>query len=240
MNIFKHRVYEGKKRFKQPYQTLFPLWSICVMDVTFFWKRWSDDHFGILSAYCCTYKRIIYAQEIKTETVGSYEVCLQELIHHWWKIQGIVCDGRPGVMKCFRQQWIPVQMCHFHMHSIVTRKIGLYPKSSVAKDLKQLLMALAHTSYESFYDRFMMRLIEHYAFLNERIDTPQNKRKWRYRHERVRSAYMSVLTFLPTLFTHQTLPFCFWKCPNTTNHLDGWIFSHLKEKIFIHRDDWLY
>lgn len=224
-----------KKISMQPYQLLFPLRTTCIMDVTFFWKRWNDHHFGILSVYSCTYKQVIYAREVVTETVSIYESCWKELCSMWWQIHMIVCDGRSGVMKFFQSQWVPVQMCQFHMHSIIARKIGLYPKSSVGKDLRDLLMSMTHTSCESFHDRFMLRLIEHYSVLNERTETPEHRRKWRYKHERLRSAYMSVLKFLPSLFRYQYSSICFSKCPNTTNHLDGWVFSHLKEKTNLHR-----
>lgn len=206
-----------------------------VMDVTFFGKKKSKESFWILSVYNCTYKRVIYAKEVKTESIQVYQECYRELSHYGWQIAAIVCDGKPGVMWWFQKQWIPVQMCHFHMHQIITRKIGLYPKSLVARELKQLLSFLTRSSYESFYDRFMQRFITHYTLLNERSEMSDQKRKWRYKHEKIRSAYMSILRLLPSLFTYRATPFCFFPCPNTTNHLDGWIFSHLKEKTNLHR-----
>lgn len=205
------------------------------MDVTFFGKKKNKESFWILSVYNCTYKRVIYAKEVPSESIQVYQACYRELSQYGWQITAIVCDGKPGVMWWFQKQGIPVQMCHFHMHQIITRKIGLYPKSPVARELKKLMWSLPHTSYESLYDRFMARLIEHYTFLSERSETPDQKRKWRYKHEKIRSAYMSILRLLLSLFTYRATPFCFSSCPNTTNHLDGWIFSHLKEKTNLHR-----
>jgi hypothetical protein len=219
----------------QPYQQLLPINSVCVVDVTFFGKRNHRDHFWILSVYSCTYKRVIYAKEIATETVEEYQKCHGELRLHGWTIDIMVCDGKPGVMKYFQEQWISVQMCHFHLHGIITRKIGLYPKIAQWKALKQVVHMLKNTNYDLFYGAYMQTLISHYSFINERYDTPLKKRKWRYKHEKIRSAYMSILKFLPNLFTYQTIPFCFSKCPNTTNHLDGGVFSHLKEKTNLHR-----
>ena len=57
------------------------------------------------------------------------------------------------------------------------------------------------------------------------------KTKWYYTHKNVRSAYRSLKTNLPYLFTYQKYPDL--KIPNTTNSLDG-SFSNLKKKLAIH------
>ncbi|OQB06514.1 MAG: hypothetical protein BWY19_00095 [bacterium ADurb.Bin212] len=51
-------------------------------------------------------------------------------------------------------------------------------------------------------------------------------------HKRVRSARHSLKNNLPFLFTYQKYPKL--NIPNTTNSLGG-SFSHLKEKVGIHR-----
>jgi hypothetical protein len=57
-------------------------------------------------------------------------------------------------------------------------------------------------------------------------------RHWQYTHRRLRSAYRSIQTNLPYLFTYQRHPHL--KIPNTTNSLDGY-FSKLKQLLNTHR-----
>ncbi|MBW6440887.1 hypothetical protein K0B03_02525, partial [Patescibacteria group bacterium] len=56
--------------------------------------------------------------------------------------------------------------------------------------------------------------------------------KLHYTHKRLRSAYRSLKTNLPYLFTYQKYPQL--KIPNTTNSLDG-SFSYFKTLLRIHR-----
>ena len=58
--------------------------------------------------------------------------------------------------------------------------------------------------------------------------------KWFYTHKRLRSAYRSLKTNLPYLFTYQEKQNKYLKIPNTTNLLDGF-FSHLKDALRVHR-----
>lgn len=51
-------------------------------------------------------------------------------------------------------------------------------------------------------------------------------------HEKIRVAYKSMLHNMPYLFTYADLPQ--QNIPTTTNRLEGF-FSHLKEKVKIHR-----
>jgi hypothetical protein len=57
--------------------------------------------------------------------------------------------------------------------------------------------------------------------------------KLQYTHPRIRSAYRSLITNPPYLFTyknHKNLAI-----NNTTNSLEGGVFSHMKNMISLHR-----
>jgi len=56
-------------------------------------------------------------------------------------------------------------------------------------------------------------------------------KKWHYTHKRLRSAYRSLKTNLPFLFTYLEYPDL--GIPNTTNSLEG-IFTNLKTKLRNH------
>ena len=62
--------------------------------------------------------------------------------------------------------------------------------------------------------------------------TPIDKTSWHYTHKRLRSAYRSLKSNMPYLFTYQRHPEL--SIPNTTNTLDG-LFAHLKDHVRVHR-----
>ena len=54
-----------------------------------------------------------------------------------------------------------------------------------------------------------------------------------YTHPRIRSAYRSLRTNLPYLFTYKNYKHL--SISNTTNALEGGVFSHMKNMISLHR-----
>ena len=83
----------------------------------------------------------------------------------------------------------------------------------------------------------------HGDFLKERAytDNPKpGKRKWRYTHERLRSAYRQLAKLLrdDQLFTYldnDLLRRTGQPIPRTTNHVEGGINSQLRNKLKLHR-----
>ena len=67
-------------------------------------------------------------------------------------------------------------------------------------------------------------------FLAEKTHNEQTG-KWHYTHKRLRSAFRSLKTNLPYLFTY--LEYSELNIPNTTNSLEG-LFSSLKTKLRVH------
>ena len=58
-----------------------------------------------------------------------------------------------------------------------------------------------------------------------------------YKHRQLRSAFRSLHTNMPYLFTYKNHPYL--KIPNTTNSSDG-SFAHWKQKLKIHRSLYKY
>jgi hypothetical protein len=83
-------------------------------------------------------------------------------------------------------------------------------------------------------ESFMGALNDWYAkwkdYLNEQT-YDEAKKKYPYKHHRLRSAYRSLITNLKVLFTWYD--FIKLNIPNTTNGLEG-IFSDLKTKVRVH------
>ncbi len=142
-------------------------------------------------------------------------------------IRAIICDGRKGLFSLFGD--IPIQMCNFHQVAIIRRYLTKNPKMQASKELWSLVLLLAKTDKESFEGGLDDWHKRWEYFLNEKkIDA---KGKNRYIHKKLRSAYRSLKTNLPWLFTwYKNLEL---NIPNTTNAIDGH-FSDLKNKLRNH------
>jgi hypothetical protein len=120
-------------------------------------------------------------------------------------------------------------MCNFHQVAIIRRYLTQKPKMQASKELWQLTHLLTKTCKEIFDSRLQVWYCRWQPFLNEqRID---EKGKKRYVHKKLRSAYRSLKTNLPWLYTwdmNRAL-----NIPNTTNAIDGH-FADLKNKLRNH------
>ena len=162
------------------------------------------------------------------ETIADYQLGIDWLKSKGYKIVGIVCDGKRGMFKAFGD--IPVQMCQFHQLLIVTRYITQKPRLAAGKELRSLAMLLTKTDKESFTGALEEWHKKWKGFLAERTINPETG-KWHYTHKRLRSAYRSLKSNLPWLFTWYDHPEL--DMPNTTNSLEG-VFSNVKNKLRVH------
>lgn len=198
-----------------------------VMDATFF--KHGD---GIIVARANG--RNLHWFPIATEKVEHYARCLDTLEAAGFQFASFTIDGRRGVRTLLQKRYpeVPVQHCQYHQLQTITQKLTQHPKLPAGKELRAIALTLSHTTREEFtaalndwYDRWG-------EFLKERTYSEERKRKWRYTHERLRSAYFSLQRNLPWLFTCQDFPEL--NIPNTTNSCDG-SFSHWKNKVKLHR-----
>lgn len=158
---------------------------------------------------------------------------INELIKQKLTIRMIVCDGKNLHLSSYFPD-IPLQMCQFHQIAIVIRYLTLNPKLLASQQLKliaELLPKTTEIKFQILLDAWYFRWSD---FLNEKTKVPGTK-KWFYTHKRTRSAYRSLRTNLPYLFTYQRLSKQYHhKFPNTNNSLEG-SFAHLKDKVRLHR-----
>jgi len=193
------------------------------MDTTYFGRT-----FGIMVFKDSITGQILFKQYVKQETNKLYLFGIEEITRRGIKIQSIICDGRKGLFQLFEKD-IPVQMCNFHQVAIARRYLTKKPKMQASKELWEHTLLLKQTDKESFEGGLNDWFIKREEFLNERkIDT---KGKSRYVHKKLRSAYRSLKTNLPWLFTwYDNMEL---KIPNTTNAIDGH-FADLKNKLRNH------
>ena len=203
-------------------QTTFPPVVNVLMDTTYFGRK-----FGIMVFKDSITGQILFKQYVKHETNKLYLSGIEEISRRGLKIQAIICDGRKGLMQLFKGT--PVQMCNFHQVAIVRRYLTKKPKMQASKELWEHVLLLAKTDKESFEGGLIDWHDKWGNFLNERnIDT---KGENRYIHKKLRSAYRSLKTNLPWLFTwYDNMDL---RIPNTTNAIDGH-FSDLKNKLRNH------
>lgn len=198
---------------------------VLLMDTTYFWDVW------LMVFKEAESKRIVNFRLVKNENNQAYKEGVKELQEQWWEIQGIVCDGRMGLLTWFQD--IPTQMCHFHQVAILRRYITKHPKLEANKDIKWLGELLIQTDKETFEFELGKYFQKYESFLKEtRVSA---KWKHEYIHKRTRSAYFSLKRNLKYLFTSYDYKWTI-DIPNTTNALE-WVFGHLKGKVRFHR--WL-
>ena len=118
------------------------------------------------------------------------------------------------------------------MKSIITRKLTCNPKLQASIQLKHIVSHIGKISACRFEYMLLAWYKRHILFLNEKVSN-ETKRGWHYKHKRLRSAYRSLMKFLPYLFTYKKYPN--FNISTTTNHLDGGCFSPLKDLLRIHR-----
>jgi hypothetical protein len=122
-----------------------------------------------------------------------------------------------------------VQMCQFHQVAIIRRYLTKKPKLQAGKELWVHVRLLSKTDKESFAGGLADWHSKWEGFLNERKTDASGKS--RYVHKRLRSAYRSLKTNLPWLFTwYDNMSL---QIPNTTNAIDGH-FADLKNKLRNH------
>lgn len=192
------------------------------MDTTY-WGR----VFGVMLFKDSITKENLLKYYVKTETNAKYIEGIEALKMKGFIITAIVCDGRKGLIQSFGD--IPIQMCNFHQIAIIRRYLTKKPKMQASKELWEHVLLLTKTDKESFEGGLNEWYFKWANFLNERrLD---NKGKNRYIHKRLRSAYRSLKTNLPCLFTwYDNMDL---KIPKTTNAIDGH-FADLKNKLRNH------
>ena len=199
-----------------------------VCDATFYGRR--KDKLGTLVFKDVESKEILIWKHIESELVQDYKYLKEELLSLEYTITSVTLDGKRGLYKAFKD--IPIQMCHFHQKKIIQRYITMRPKLQASKGLKKIVSRLTSTTEKNL----TQKLDEWYEIYKEFLDEKSvstTTGELHYTHPRIRAAYRSLRTNLPYLFTyknHKKL-----HIQNTTNALEGGVFSHMKNMISLHR-----
>jgi len=201
-----------------------PSKSVVLMDTTYFSRL-----FGVMVFRDNNTHKNIYWKIVKYETITEYISGIDHVLSLGFKVNAIVCDGRRGIFNAFKD--IPVQMCQFHQTMIIRRYLTNNPRLEASIELLCIVKKLTKTDENSFKGMLIKWYEKWGDYLKERtINTETGK--WYYTHKKLRSAYRSLITNMPYLFTYQNYPHL--NIPNTTNGLEG-IFSDIKTHVRIHK-----
>lgn len=197
---------------------------VAIADTTFFTRS-----YGITIFRDPNIKKNLIWKEVHSETPGQYRQLRNELELSKITLKAVVLDGKRGVREVFSD--IPIQMCQFHQVAIVIRYLTRQPQLEAGKELKQIALQLTKCPEKKFKDLLDAWYNKWKDFLKEKTANPITG-KLHYTHKRLRSAYRSLKTNLPYLFTYQKYPEL--NIPNTCNSLDG-SFTTLKSLLRNHR-----
>ncbi len=206
--------------------SLTPQPTVFITDTTF-WGR----SYGVCVFRSHDLKKNIWWREVDGERMAHYYYGRKILEERGWIFTAAVVDGRRGFFNVFKD--IPVQMCQFHQIKQVTKYLTRRPKTDAGRELRALVLTLTKAHEASFTAALEAWHKKWGGFIEEKTTETfiTGKTKWYYTHKKVRSAYRSLKTNLPYLFTYQKYPDL--NIPNTTNDLDG-SFSALKKKLAAH------
>jgi hypothetical protein len=196
---------------------------VVLMDTTY----WGHS-FGVMLFKDAWTKANLLKYYVKNETNALYIKGVEELRSLDFEVLALVSDGRKGLTNSFGD--LPMQMCQFHQSAIIRRYLTKNPKLDASKELIEIVNLMKQTDKESFSGSLDLWFQKWESFLNERT-VNEDTHKSAYTHKKLRSAYRSLKTNLPWLFTwYDNLDL---KIPNTTNAIDGH-FSDLKNKLRNH------
>ena len=163
-----------------------------------------------------------------TETSSAYLEGKEYLEKLEYQILSVTGDGFGGLRAVFKD--IPFQMCHVHMERIVTRGTTKKPILEAGKALLALVKTLHQEIDSESFKFYLNKYLEKYRdFLNEKTTNSLTGESF-FTHEPLRRASLSLLHFLPYLFTFEKDK----NIPRTTNTLEGH-FSHVRDILRIHR-----
>lgn len=115
---------------------------------------------------------------------------------------------------------------------IVQRYITRKPKLEASRNLRKIVSRLTSTTQTRFENRLDSWYLENEEFINEKSINPTTGKEY-FTHRKLVAAYKSLRRNLPYLFTYKNYPQL--DMPNTTNALDGGVFTQLKKLTKLHQ-----
>lgn len=196
------------------------------MDATYFGERKE------YSSWCIVVARDMYKKEnlwwtfTTRETTSCYLQMKDDLRELGYTVLSVTGDGFGGVKTAF--SGIPYQMCQVHMKRIIIRGTTQNPMTEAGQVLLALGKELKNANSYVFKIRIRKYFKLYSSFLNEKtLNIESGRMEWT--HREVRKSAISLVNFLPALFTFELSD----KIPKTTNSIEGH-FRHINEISAVH------
>ena len=197
------------------------------MDALYFGERKEDTSWCAVVFRDPNRKENLWWGFTKNETTGIYLQGRAYLENLGYTILSVTGDGFGGLRTVFSD--IPLQMCHVHMERIIVHSTTRKPILEAGQALLALIKTIHYSDENTFKNYFKKYVSKYQSFLNERTINLITGEKT-LTHEPLHRAVLSLMRFLPYLFT-------FTKDKNisrTTNSLEGH-FSHIRDIVGVHR-----
>jgi hypothetical protein len=201
-----------------------------IMDVTY-WKR-QEGLLVVIDPNALRHENLVlyYCFINHTETTLEYTVAIDTVLAMGYDVISATIDGRRGVKEMLEDKSILVQYCQFHQLQTMNQCLTRNPVLPQHRELRSITLTLTRTDQETFSSRLANWHLKYGVWLRERYIDEEGRN--RYRHERCRRIYFSLMRNLPNLFTYQQDGTN--KTRNTTSPLDGQ-FAVWKDKLKAHR-----
>ena len=191
------------------------------LDATYFGRNT-----GVLLALESGTGRLLYMQHIAHEHISDYEDAINHIVSTGYQVQGVVIDGLQKLFTVLSEY--KIQMCQFHMVAIIRRKLTKNPQLEAGKELLDLAYRMKVLRRDAFTYEFDTWKRKWYDFLKEKTTNELTGRTI-FTHQRLRSAMISISTYLPFLFTYEEVE----GMPNTNNMIEG-TFTDMKKALRNH------
>lgn len=191
------------------------------LDATYFGRN-----AGVLLALESGTGRLLYMQHIAHEHISDYEDAINHIVSTGYQVQGVVIDGLQKLFTVLAEY--KIQMCQFHMVAIIRRKLTKNPQLEAGKELLDLAYRMKVLRGDAFAYEFGTWKRKWYDFLKEKTTNELTGRTI-FTHQRLRSAMISISTYLPFLFTYEEVE----GMPNTNNMIEG-TFTDMKKALRNH------
>ena len=151
------------------------------------------------------------------------------------EVYSVTCDGHLAILKAVMKVYpqAVIQRCVVHVKRQIRNYLSTNPRLEQSKQLLSISNKVTRieTMEASAYwlVEFYRWYEENKAFINEKVLNPDTEMSW-YKHKKLHLATSHIINAIPHLFCYLNDP----AIPKTSNKVEGY-FSHLKEKLTIHR-----
>lgn len=174
-------------------------------------------------------------RESNKEKLKEIKEDLQNLKHLGVDVYSVTCDGHSSILKAVANVYpnAVIQRCLVHIKRQVQNHLSRKPKLELAQELLVISNQITCIRTIEQANFWLVRLHNWHEknkdFVNEKTIN-QSGARWWYKHKNLHLATTHLINAIPNLFCYLNDP----EIPYTSNQIEGY-FSHLKEKLTLHR-----